>query len=152
MWNRTFLAESEHYYVASEFEVVTLRDIRKGRFVVIGDFYGDPEAAMIDRLERWVVMVGCGLILYRIQEPFVPYEYDLHNHQWSEMFRSPPDDWWIEFVQQVSDDELEFVADPNGSKAGCYRLDTQSLSARPLFATGFNPLRGRHSELERLPG
>ena len=124
----SLLAESEHYRVEHEFEVVTLHDLRHGRFVRIGDFYGDPEAAVIDQQERWVVMIGCGLILYYLHEPFLPYIYDKCNHQWVEMFRDPSDIFWITSVKQVAADVLDFVVDSASSQAGHYSLDTKTFT------------------------
>lgn len=130
--HRHTLAQSVHYRVEHEFEVVSLQDSRKGRWTVIGDFYGDPDAAIIDQQEQWVVMVGYGLIIYYLREPFLPYKYDLHNNQWVEMFRNPKDIWWIEAVHQVSEDEVKLSVDPNSEQAGHYLLNMQNLSVSPI--------------------
>jgi hypothetical protein len=69
MTHRHILAESKYYQVSHEFEAVFLS--RKAYSfaipnseIVIGDFYGDPTAAVIDRQERFVITVGYGLIIY----------------------------------------------------------------------------------------
>lgn len=121
------LARSKHYTVSHEYETVIL-DRSGGTRFVIGDFYGDPKAVIIDQNEKWVIMVGCGIILYRPREPFVPYEYDKKTDQWWEAHRSRPDEWWIEYIYQVSDTTVRFVVDPEATNAGVYELDVKSLS------------------------
>lgn len=73
-------------------------------------------------------MVGCGLILYYLHEPFLPYAYDKCNHQWVEMFRDPSAIFWITSVKQATVDVLDFVVDPDSEEAGHYSLDTKTLS------------------------
>ena len=124
---RTVLARSKRYVVSHEFEVVFLKE-SDGREIVIGDFYGDPEAAIIDSQERWVIMVGCGIILYRLEGSFLPYEYDVKTNQWWEAYRSPPDTLWIESAEQLSEDRVRFHVDPHSDEAGTYELDVRSLS------------------------
>ncbi|HUT87936.1 MAG TPA: hypothetical protein VMY37_00425 [Thermoguttaceae bacterium] len=121
------LARSEHYTVSHEYEVVLL-DRPSGPQVVIGDFYGDPAAAIIDAHEKWAIVVGCGIVLYWLRKPFTPYEYDKKTNQWWEAHRSPPDEWWIETVYQVAGNTVRFVVDPAAAVAGVYELDVESLS------------------------
>jgi hypothetical protein len=126
------LARSSHYTVSHEYEVVLL-DRPSGPAVVIGDFYGDPVAAIIDAEENWAIVVGCGILLYRLREPFTPYEYDKRCDQWWEAHRSPPDVWWIECVYQVVDNTVRFVVDPTTPVAGVYELDVESLSIAKII-------------------
>ena len=121
------LARSENYAVSHQHETVFL-DRPCGPKVTIGDFYGDPEAAIIDFQEKWVIIVGCGIILYWLREPFTPYEYNRVTDQWWESHREPPDVWWIESVYQVSESIVRFVVDPYSAIAGVYDLDVESLS------------------------
>ena len=121
------LTRSKLYTVSHEYETVLL-DRPGGARVVIGDFYGDPETAIIDWNEKWAIIVGCGIVLYRLQEPFVPYEYDKTTDQWWEANRAPPNEWWIEHVYQVNDGAVRFVVDPESANAGVYELDVESLS------------------------
>jgi hypothetical protein len=120
------LAESSKYKIEYEYETVFL--IHSAGQTVIGDFYGDPVAAVIDNDERWCAIVGCGLILYYLKPPFKPYEYDCKTEQWIEFYRTPPDDWWIEDISQKDKNEIEFVVDPASDKAGTYRFDTEKLT------------------------
>jgi len=129
---RQILARGKNYSVSHEYETVWLTR-PDGTTTIIGDFYGDPQAAVVDWKERWCVVVGAGLILYRLREPFLPYEYDRESEQWWEVHRHEPDIWWIEAVYQVSENDLRFVVDPYDNGAGVYELDTERLAIRRLI-------------------
>lgn len=46
-------------------------------------------------------MAGCGLIVYRLQEPFIDYYYENTNSdQYFEFFRDPPTHWWCNGLHQ----------------------------------------------------
>ena len=112
--NAKNLAKSANYMVKSEFEIVLLYG--NDRNVVIGDFYGNPTAAVIDAGERWCVMVGCGIIAYYLEAPFRPYEYATDASNWAEWHRDPLDVWWVNNVEQVATDVVKFRihdADPH---------------------------------------
>src|SRR4029078_4833828 len=75
-----YLAESTNYKVTSEYEYVTFhfKNRPSKKPVYLGDFYGDPDCAIISKDEKYVVAGGCGLIIYRLQEPFQEYGSDNH--------------------------------------------------------------------------
>ena len=100
------LAESKNYSVWHEYEAVLLL-IRDGRKIVIGDFYGDPEVAIIDAAEKWCAVGGCGLIVYWFKEPFVEYRYGVSSPQYLEFNRHRPDIWWVENLKQLGPFDLE---------------------------------------------
>ncbi|MCH7314596.1 hypothetical protein [Acinetobacter sp. ANC 3882] len=75
-------------------------------YIEIGDFYGNPEVAIIDHHEKWCAIGGCGLIVYLIKEPFTPYQYDQPTSQYFELHRNPPSIWWIDAIQQVSPSKI----------------------------------------------
>ena len=100
------LAHSRHCEILHEYETVWL--IFQGRTpVVIGDFYGDPEVAIIDIDERWCCVAGLGLILYFIGEPFEEYESNRQTSQYFELGREGPEKWWVEAVQQLGPFEIQ---------------------------------------------
>ena len=84
------LARCAKFVVFYEHETALL-DRESGPAVVIGDFYGDPTAAVIDHHEQWGAIVGCGIIVYRLRKPFDAYRYDQVSDQWSEAYRTPPE-------------------------------------------------------------
>lgn len=105
MKNNMFLAESKNYKIFSSYESVYLVDRSNGSEIFVGDFYGDPNGAVIDRKERFAAMYGCGLIIYFIREPFENYCYGNNSPQWFEFGRNEPIAW-IENVVQIDDDNL----------------------------------------------
>ncbi len=132
MKQRHILARNSRYSVSHEYETVFL-DRPDGATTIIGDFYGNPEAAIIDWKNRWCAVAGAGLILYRLREPFLPYEYNRETEQWWEAHRTEPNLWFIEALYQVEDDAVRFVVDPYGSNAGVYELNTETLAIRRLI-------------------
>lgn len=60
----TTLAESRQYRITNEFETVFLEDKINHTRTMIGEFYGDPEGAFIDRNERFAVVYGCSLLVH----------------------------------------------------------------------------------------
>lgn len=131
--SKHILARSENYTVYHLFETVILKR-PDGQQVTIGDFYGDPAAAIIDEDEKWVIVVGCGLILYRLQEPFLEYAYGTSTEQWWEMHRYDTDLWWIESVTQLAADRVQFTIAATEAHAGVYQLDLASLAVVRISA------------------
>jgi hypothetical protein len=121
------LAQSENYIVEHECETVFLSSKNK-RLLVIGDFYGDPEVAIIDRDEKWCAMGGCGVIVYWLEEPFSPYQYNVSAPQYFELHRTKSDIWWIEGIEQVEANEIEVRL--AGEKT--YRISFDRSKAEPI--------------------
>lgn len=107
------IAESMHYEVYKEYEAVLLKVKTSNKIVTIGDFYGDVEKAIISPEERYCVMVGCGIIVYFLSEPFNPYEYDRKCRQWKEWYRNG--DIWIQDVMLENNGLIEIQME-NGKK------------------------------------
>lgn len=93
------LAESKQYKITNECETVYLEDKISHIKIVIGDFYGDPEGAVIDRNERFAVVYGCGVIVYFLHSPFTEYAYSTRTDQWLEFGREEPVMWVNEVIQ-----------------------------------------------------
>ena len=104
------IAESKNYIIKGTYEDASL--IRKSdgsRKTCVGDFYGDPADGIIDKNEKFCVTVGCGVIVYKLREPFEEYMYDTITDQWYEFGRGPENIEWIEEVKQISDDEVKLA-------------------------------------------
>ena len=67
-----------------QYEVAWVEIDGDPRRVYIGNFYGDARAAAISSDEQWCVMVGCGFIAYRLEQPWRPYGHDPRSQQWWE--------------------------------------------------------------------
>ena len=103
------LAESEHYALLREYEECYLVFKDGGRrSVSIGDFYGDPEFALFDKNEKFVVMGGCGIIVYFLEEPWQIYSYNTESAQWIDISRDG-DHTYFDSVRQISDNVIELT-------------------------------------------
>ena len=103
------LSQSKSYKIIHLYESAYIAPLQSSdiyQYIEIGDFYGNPEVAIIDQNEKWCAVGGCGLIIYFIQEPFTPYQYDQECSQYFEIHRSPPSIWWIEDLQQISQSKI----------------------------------------------
>ncbi len=102
------LTESKNYIVFFEFETVILKIKESGKEILIGDFYGEPQIAVISDDERFCAMCGCGVIIYYLQPPFIEYEYHKQTSQWKEWGRTKPDeDIWVENIRCINNFILE---------------------------------------------
>lgn len=111
------IAESKNYIIKGTYEDASL--IRKSdgsRIAWVGDFYGNPADGIIDKNERYCVTVGCGVIVYKLREPFEDYMYDTVTDQWYEFGRGPENTEWIEEVDQISDNEVEITDEEGNSR------------------------------------
>jgi hypothetical protein len=125
-------AQSESYTVRSEYELVFLSGVGVTDERVIGDFYGDPVCAIIDRNESWCVMGGCGLVVYWLCPPFEPYRYAAATSQWSEFGRYRPDTWWVERLEQRDEDHVIFDVSENDPHAGRWALNVSTMVVTPI--------------------
>lgn len=112
------LAESEHYKIVSEFECVDLI-LKSGGRICIGDFYGDPEGAFIDKNEKYCVMYGCGVVIYFLNEPFFEYHYNMNTEQWREFGRRSDNIIWVENARQIDEASFEIVIEDGETKKIC---------------------------------
>jgi len=105
--------------------------------VAIGDFYGEPECAIISKDEKYVVLAGCGLIIYRLEKPFSEYLGDNSINQYSEFFRYPPNVIWISELRQSSNDldwrHFQFTGESDEGKFS-YKMnaDTFEIERIPI--------------------
>lgn len=90
------LTESTHYEIYREYESVILKIKYSTNEVIIGDFYGDVEKVIISSDEKYVIMAGCGIIVYLLEKPFEQYEYEKVTNQWKEWYRDG--NIWIEDI------------------------------------------------------
>ncbi len=104
------LAESKNYYIIGSYEEASLYRKSDDKYVgSVGHHYGDPTDGLIDWNEKFCIVVGCGVIVYRLKEPFTSYMYDRDCDQWYEFGRGPENVDWIKSLKQVSDDEVELL-------------------------------------------
>lgn len=122
------LAESANYKVFYEYESVFLVLKERNRKILIGDFYGDPECAVITDDEMYCIMGGYGLILYRLEEPFESFKYNIRTNQWEEIMREKGKELWIEHLYKTSSNYLiKFTArENNDNTVEIYELNLET--------------------------
>ncbi len=120
------IAESENYAILREYEYCDLIFKKKNReSVFVGYIYGDPDFALIDKDEKFVVMGGCGLIVYLLQEPFESYCYEddkFKNTQWVEIGLEIGQEEYYKAVEQINDDTIICTTEDGEKKE--YKIST----------------------------
>ena len=135
--NIKYLAESENFKVISEYENVNLvfKNNKSKNEICIGDFYGDPECAIISKNEEYIVTAGCGLIIYFLKEPYTEFKYNKKSDQFVELFRDPKNIWWINGLHQTEIDDdwkyFRFVAS-NDFGEQIYKLNVENLQLEKI--------------------
>jgi len=106
------LAESKQYIIFNEYETVMLKIKESQKMIQIGDFYGNPQMAIISDDEKFCVMCGCGIIIYYLREEFEEYQYHKKTSQWVEWGRSTANgDIWVENVKCLNDQQIEILTE-----------------------------------------
>ncbi|OBV41122.1 hypothetical protein [Janthinobacterium psychrotolerans] len=90
------LAQSGRYRIEHEYESASVV-VPGGARMVIGAFYGDPAAALIDADERWCAVAGEGLIVRSLAPGGACVEY----------FRQADATVWITGLRQTGPFALE---------------------------------------------
>lgn len=122
-WEWGILAESEHYFIVSEYEDASIyRKPDSKRITCVGDFYGDPEDAYIDPEERFCITIGCGIIKYNLKEPFEEYMYNRNTPQWVEVGREGDDIEWCDQIEEVTDSYI--IVSLEGEERRRFNLNT----------------------------
>ena len=103
------MAESRNYQIVNSYETVYLKRKGTDQKIIIGDFYGDPELAVISPDERYCVMAGAGIIIYYLKKPFTQYRYNVQNSpQWKEWGREDAENTiYVPNVSLLDDDRIE---------------------------------------------
>lgn len=125
------LCRSPHITVDHEFETVWAHGPGVPGQPTIGDFFGDPFGAAIDDAERWCVMVGCGVIVYKLAPPWQDYNYDLTTDQWWEAYREPDDILWMADVRHVGGALFACEGRRDANEFQPYLIDAEARTVTP---------------------
>jgi hypothetical protein len=102
------LAESNSYQILNEYESVLLRVKETSQLINIGDFYGDPQVALISNDEKYCVMGGDGVIIYYLTDPFEIYRYHAQSAQWKEWGRGDENNTiWVNNIIALDNNRIE---------------------------------------------
>ena len=119
------LTESEHYRIFNEYENVIMEIKKSHKKIQIGDFYGNPQMAIISEDEKVCVMCGCGIIIYYLREPFREYEYHTQTEQWREWGRNNLEaEVWVESIRCIDNKTIEITAE----SGDIYQLNIYDLN------------------------
>lgn len=122
--HRTLLAESTKYQILHEFESAILKIKTNQKEIIIGDFYGDPQDASISEDETFCVIVGKGIIIYYLRDPFEEFKYNLRSTQIKEIFRKKEDVYWFAKVEIVTSNMIKLVSESmDENNNGTYMLN-----------------------------
>lgn len=114
------LAESENYLVGHVFEYGSILDKRTGKERYIGDSYGDPTFALIDRNEKWAFLFGHDSYLW-MEEKVRHINKELPTN--TELFQYPFE------ARQVSEDQVEILDDPWSDLPGIFSFNILTFEA-----------------------
>jgi hypothetical protein len=122
------LAESDNYKITHSYEAVYLNF--SNRKIYIGDFYGDPRGAIIDKNGKWLITFGEGLILYYLREPFLQYPQIDRNHQiqWWQWGRNNNQTIWIESMRQTDDSQIITNVEKDFEQYQYFDLNVENLT------------------------
>lgn len=102
------LTSNDNYEIVNEYETVYLINKNTNNKIIIADFYGDPISAIISLDEKYCVVIGCGLVVYFLKEPYQEYKYNLNTNQWKEWGRKDTENLiWIDSVKQKNSSIIE---------------------------------------------
>lgn len=107
------LAESKNYLITNEYEKVFLNFKNTDKSVLIGEFYGDPDIAIISKDETFCVVGGEGVIVYYLNSPFSEYDSDIKSSkQWVEWGRDNGKNViWVEHIQEIGNRLIEITTE-----------------------------------------
>jgi hypothetical protein len=128
------LWRSMNLTVQGEFESVRAYGSKLPGQVVVGDHYGDVMGAAVDDAERWCVTVGCGVIVYKLADPWQEYNYDLVTDQWWEMYREPEDMLLTRDVRFISGAKFTCWVRRDDREPDLYELDAEARTFAPIPA------------------
>lgn len=118
----SILAESRNYILTNSYEQVFLTIKNTSKKIYIGDFYGDPQDAMISPSEDICIIVGYGIIIYKLEEPFEEYEYNKSSGQWNEHFRENNNEIFFDSIEIVDDYYASVIPEDNNKSQTSYKI------------------------------
>ena len=135
--SRAILATSANFRVEHEWEDVFLVVTSSEKVTQIGDFYGDPECAVIDSTEQWVAVGGHGLMVcnldYNSKSKYIVTRTRIFGQE-------QDDSWWIESMEQTGVRTLRIVVRGSNRRDGHYEFDLEEM--RP---TEIKPMQGEQA-------
>ncbi len=114
---KNVLAESENFLIGHSYEYAYLVDKRTHKIMCLGDFYGDPDCALIGNNEEWCLVGGEHLLLYKGTSITTFKEIN-----------------WIHSMRCAGDYLAMLLTDPWGNDPAVWELNIESVSLRKMRA------------------
>lgn len=102
------MAESNNYIILNEYEKVFLKLKATSQLILIGEFYGDPDVALISTDERYCAVGGEGIIIYYLSSPFKEFSAKCNEEkQWKTWGRGDNEKtMWVSQIDQVDNEHI----------------------------------------------
>lgn len=111
------LDETDKYMIGHIFEEAYLIEKSNGKEIVLGEFYGDPTAALISKKNEWAIVAGEHLAIWA-NERITKIEDDNLR--------------WIYALRTNDDNTVEILIDPWSDKSSVWTLDMATLELRKV--------------------
>lgn len=97
------MAESNNYLILNEYEKVFLKLKATSQLILIGEFYGDPDFALISDDETYCAVGGEGVIIYYLGDPFEEFSTNhKSSNQWKIWGRGTNEEtMWVSEIDQI---------------------------------------------------
>ena len=97
------MAESNNYLILNEYEKVFLKLKATSQLILIGEFYGDPDVALISDDETYCAVGGEGVIIYYLRDPFEEFSTKYKSlNQWKIWGRGTnKETMWVSEIDQI---------------------------------------------------
>lgn len=122
------LAESEAYRIERVYELAYLVDKKHRLRLAIGDFYGDPDCALIAPDETWFAVGGDGLVYYDFERGIRSFFRVGHA---PEPRKSDPT--FLHDMRLNDETSIRILLDPWADYASVWRLHVPELSLTKLM-------------------
>lgn len=150
------MVASDRYRVLHDYEAVFVQRDHEVTWPV-GDFYGDPHAALITWDEQWAVVVGEGILLIHLPLLGKPPHRQLHLDTAQSLsgalkvsveqhgvpcltrLMGGGPGWigweatWFEAVYQADVHLVRLVGDPYGKEPGIYQIDVSTFEVSRIY-------------------
>jgi hypothetical protein len=102
------MAESNNYIILNEYEKVFLKLKYTSQLILIGEFYGDPDVALISDNEKYCVVGGEGVIIYYLRSPFEEFSTKhKESRQWKTWGRDTNEEtMWVSEINQIDNEHI----------------------------------------------
>jgi len=108
------LYETDKLILENEFETIRLKDKVLNEILFEEELYGEAECGLIDKLNRWAIVGGEYIIIWKPNKIKIIQDQNLK---------------WIHSLRLKNDNIVEVLTDPWGSNPAIWEIDLNSFKA-----------------------